>query len=184
MRRFTSLSLLVLLILLVVAAPAGANAKRNETFKLHGWSGMVAVDAEEGPASLERLGSRPFTQLGKATVEQTQVFGVPDDWEPLDLLDDDGELIAGPVFVTGDVVLTSSNGKDVLRGTYEAVVVDAFIPEGWDQPAVGYYGMLTFDGGEGRFAEATGTAEMFAGHCFNVGRGFIDIWNAEVTVQK
>jgi hypothetical protein len=174
MRRFISLFLLVLLATLVAAAPAGANAKRNETFKLHGWSDQMTVDVSAGPGSLQRLGYGDVARLGDATVEQSQHFAAVDGWAPADLLG---------VQVTGVVTITSPNGKDVLYGTYQASVVHAFTPPGYDDPAAMYVGTLTFTGGVGRFAGAQGSAELVGGHCFNWNMGFFD-FDGQVTVPK
>jgi hypothetical protein len=177
MRRFTSLSLLVLLILLVVAAPAGAKVKLLPTEVEIAGGGFTQITSTsnwqrvvgEGTGTLE-LGDL-YEDVG---VVMTQRFA---GW--------DGKYAAGLLgkTVMGDITITAANG-DVLVGTYRGEIYE--VDGGFDPelPLVWAFADLTFRRGTGQFRGVTGTVEVEVGRCFSFGvMGFGILPGATVTIR-
>jgi hypothetical protein len=188
MRRLTTLLVLVLLATMVAALPASATGKGSDTFKIHGRSDFQTEPGWD--AELVRTGVGPVARLGSTTVTQEQhvtMDGVPL-VEGATLFGEDGELLdpGTEIAVGGAVTFRAANG-DELFATYQAQVVDAFVPvwAGYEDPApvIFYVGALEFAGGTGRFAGASGEAMIVGAQCFTVGLGFFDL-EGTITIAK
>jgi hypothetical protein len=103
------------------------------------WDDINLAAGEPGGPGAQFVGTGNSTHLGKFTQEGDLHFtGAPDDF--------------GVVPGSGDVTFTAANG-DELRFHYDGTL-DSMTGIG--------AGTLTFTGGTGRFANATGTGEFYA----------------------
>jgi hypothetical protein len=172
MRRLTTFLTLLMLVLLVVAAPAGAHPKQIETYSLDGWGfPIVAVDGIGIRTVLE--GSGTFDTLGETAIVQTQRIVGWNGEDPFELL---GKT------VRGEIRLTAENG-DELFGTYVGEIVFMDVPPGWDLPRFAYLGALTFRNGTGRFHQAKGTVQIESGQCLNWEMGYLEILGGTIEAR-